>query len=159
MPRVYFDKEYSSVIKKLYEDKDEVTGQPVFKYLWQLMIFLAMVGRRKKKTCEFVKKLSTDSRTREIQSSYFESERKDGIVYLLALDQMRDGEILREGSENESKIWQYLESFAQIGIEEVDSWLLEYQFLAPKDVLFAKMKEVAKVNIDNIDKVFVKPKF
>lgn len=157
MASLYFDNRYSSVVEKLYDNKDETTGKGVFDTLWQLMIFLAMVGRQKQESCKGEVRLETKNRFREIKDFIFEQAHKDGIAYLLAIDQEQNGEILREG--NEDKIWQYLEIYAAIGIEEVDSWLLQYNSLNPREVILTKMKEMASSNIKNERPVFSPPKY
>lgn len=157
MPSLYFDKRYTDVVSALYDDKDEVTGKGVFDSLWQLMIFLAMVGRQKKKIFTNMQRLEPKNRVREIKESIFEQVNKDGIAYLLAIDQDQNGEILREG--NEDKIWQYLEISAAVGIKEVKSWLAENHQLHPRDVILTKIKEMAQRNLSGEVETFKPPVF
>jgi len=157
MPSLYFDKRYTDVVNALYDDKDKITGKGVFDSLWQLMIFLAMVGRQKEKNFTKMQRLEAKNRVREIKESIFEQTNKDGFVYLLAIDQDQSGEILREG--NEDKIWQYLEISAAVGIKEVKSWLTENHQLHPRDVILTKIKETAQRNLSGETETFKPPVF
>jgi len=155
MPSVAFDSEFINIFNKLCEEKDETTGQSIFKFNWEFMIFLAMVGRHKKDSCSKVDKIPTNRRVKDIKDVTFEQANKVGIVYALGIDQSKGGDILRDDDDNES--WLYLEKFAQIGIEEVYSWFVEFPAMKPSDLILSKIKEIAESNISK--KEFIKPNF
>jgi len=119
------------------------------------MIFLAMVGRHKKESCSKVEKIPTNRRVKDIKDVTFEQANKVGIVYALGIDQSKGGDILRDDDDNES--WLYLEKFAQIGMEEVYSWFVEFPTMKPSDLILSKIKEIAESNISK--KEFIKPNF
>ena len=104
------------------------------------MIFAAMVGRHRNDTCENVD--FSSSRVNEIADRVFENNNLDGIVYLLALDAERDGEILREGNENE--LWKYLEKYAMLGMQEIDKWLSKDPLAKAHDLILQQMKIEAR---------------
>lgn len=153
MASVYFDGAFSERVQQLAVEKDEDTGNTVFPNLFSLMIFSAMVGRHYKDSCSNVK---VESRINEIPDRIFISNNLDGIVYLLALDSTKDGEILREGNENE--LWRYLENFALLGMQEIDLWLKEEPYLRVHDVILHFMKIEASKAVDK-DKEAVHPNF
>lgn len=141
MANVYFDGRFSERVRQLAVEKDEDTGNTVFPNFFSLMIFSAMVGRHYKDSCSNVK---VESRINEIPDRIFINNNLDGIAYLLALDSTKDGEILREGNENE--LWRYLENFAMLGMQEIDLWLKDEPYLKAHDVILHFMKiEAAKV--------------
>ena len=128
---------------RLVVERDEDTGNTIFPNLFSLMIFAAMVGRHYKDSCSNVK---VESRINEIPDRIFIGNNLDGIVYLLALDSTKDGEILREGNENE--LWKYLENFAMLGMQEIDLWLKEKPYLKAHDVILFFMKIEATKAVD-----------
>jgi dnd system-associated protein 4 len=153
MANVYFDGSFSERVRQLVVEKDEDTGNTVFPNLFSLMIFAAMVGRHYKDSCSNVK---VESRINEIADRIFIGNNLDGIVYLLALDSTKDGEILREGNENE--LWKFLENFAMLGMQEIDLWLKEEPYLKAHDVLLHFMKIEAGKAVDE-DKEAAHPNF
>ncbi|HIF36977.1 MAG TPA: hypothetical protein EYQ70_00940 [Marine Group III euryarchaeote] len=140
MANVYFDGYYSNRIKQLAVERDERTGKSIFSNNYSLMIFAAMVGRHHNDTCENVD--FSSSRVNEIADRVFENNNLDGIVYLLALDAERDGEILREGNENE--LWKYLEKYAMLGMQEIDKWLSKDPLAKAHDLILQQMKIEAR---------------
>jgi len=153
MPSVYFDGSFSERVRQLAVEKDEGTGNAIFPNLFSLMIFAAMVGRHYKDSCSNVK---VDSKINEIPDRIFIANNLDGIAYLLALDSTKDGEILREGNENE--LWKYLENYAMLGMQEIDLWLKEEPYLKAHDVILHFMKIEAAKAVDE-DKKAVHPVF
>jgi dnd system-associated protein 4 len=153
MANVYFDGSFSERVRQLVVEKDEDTGNTVFPNLFSLMIFAAMVGRHYKDSCSNVK---VESRINEISDRIFIGNNLDGIVYLLALDSTKDGEILREGNENE--LWKFLENFAMLGMQEIDLWLKDEPYLKAHDVLLHFMKIEAAKAVDE-DKESAHPNF
>ena len=134
------DGQFSELISKLFDEPDKDTGDKLFPTLVDLMVFAAMVGRDKFKSCADAK-LAPNGR--EISSDVIQNKNRDGIAYLLALDDNRDGNILRE--ENDKEMWGYLEKFASLGLQEIEIWLNGTGSLNvdPKDIILEKMKEIA----------------
>jgi len=140
---LYLDKKFSSTVSKLYDEKDLVTNERLFPNLVDVMVFAAMVGRDTFDDCKG-RKVGADGR--EVPSRLFstiQTGSKDGIAYLLALDHNNDGNILRE--ENDKEMWDYMENYASLGLEQIHSWLEGKGNLNidVKDILLEKMKEVA----------------
>ena len=140
---LYLDKKFSTTVNKLYDEKDPVTSERLFPNLVDVMVFAAMVGRDTFDDCKG-RKVGTDGR--EVPSRFFSTAgtgSKDGIAYLLALDYKNDGNILRE--ENDKEMWDYMENYSSLGLEQIHSWLEGKGNLNidVKDILLEKMKEVA----------------
>jgi len=155
MANVYFDGRFVERVRQLTVERDEETGNSVFPNLFSLMIFAAMVGRHYKDSCNNVK---VESRINEIADRVFIGNNLDGIAYLLALDATKDGEILREGNENE--LWKYLENFALLGMQEIDLWLQEEPYMKAHDVILHNMKiEAAKAISDGSEAETIHPVF
>ena len=66
---------------------------------------------------------------------------KQNIAYLLALDGTKSGEIMRAGNENE--IWKYLESYAYLGCEEINKWIIDSPIDEVYEVVLNKIMEAA----------------
>ena len=137
---LHLDIQFTDIINKLFDDKDSVTGDRIFPTLVDLMIFAAMVGRDKFDDCSDVKVGTTG---REISSDVIQNQRKDGIAYLLALDNDNDGNILRE--ENEKEMWAFLQNYAFLGLQQIEIWFSDPSNanIEPKDIILEKMKETA----------------
>jgi dnd system-associated protein 4 len=137
---LHLDGKFTDLISKLFDEPDKDTGEKIFPTLVDLMVFAAMVGRDKFKSCNDVK-LTPGGR--EISSHVIQNLNRDGIAYLLALDDNRDGNILRE--ENDKEMWGYLEKFSSLGLQEIEVWLNGSGSLNvdPKDIILEKMKEIA----------------
>ena len=137
---LFLDKRFTNTVKKLYDEKDKDTGEGLFPTLVDVMVFAAMVGRDTFDDCSGVK-IGTDGR--EVPSRFVQSQNRDGIAYLLALDHNKDGNILRE--ENDKEMWDYLQNYASLGLQQIHTWLEGKGNLNvdPKDVLLEKMKELA----------------
>jgi len=150
MPNLYFDGKYSNRIHKFVQEKYDDTDKTVFETLYHFMVFLAMIGRNNHQNCN---NIEIKDRTNEILDSRFVQNDLDGIAYLLAIENAQDGNILREG--NEKQLWKYLENFAALGMEELDTWLEESPSLDPRDVVLSKMQEIALDDItpDNDEKL------
>ena len=137
MPNVFFDESYSNLIDRLaIKEKDPDSDQPIYKNYYNLLIFLAMVGRHHHENCDHGK--IQGKKIHEVSDKLFEANNLDGYAYLLALDSAKDGEILRGNNDNE--MWSYLEKYANLGIQIVDTWFLKEPHLNPVDILITQIK-------------------
>ena len=137
MPNVHFDESYSSLIDRLaIKEKDTDSGQPIYKNYYNLIIFLAMVGRHHHVNCDHGK--IQGRKIHEVPDRLFETNNLDGYAYLLALDSTKDGEILRGNNDNE--MWSYLEKYANLGMQIVDSWFSKEPHLNTVDILISQIK-------------------
>ena len=146
MATVFFDKQHTKLVNLFCEEKDPITLRPIFSTNLNFMVFAATVGRSISDSC---KGISIDRGPKEIKDSTFKSIGKDSIVYLLALDGERDGEILRNGNENE--VYKYIENYAFIGCQEIEKWLADRFDDKPYEVLLDKIMESAEnlINTSN----------
>jgi len=137
---LFLDKKFSVTVGKLFDEKDTETGERLFPTLVDVMVFAAMVGRDSFDDCSGTK-VGTDGR--EVPTRFIQTQNRDGIAYLLALDNNQDGNILRE--ENDKEMWDYLQNYASLGLQQIHSWLEGKGNLntSPKDILLEKMKEIA----------------
>jgi len=137
MPNVYFDENYSPLIDRLaIEEKDPNSGLPIYKNYYNLMIFLAMVGRHHHDNCEYGQ--IQGKKIHEIPERIFERSNLDGYAYLLAIESTQGGEILR--GDKDPQMWSYLEKYANLGIQIVDSWFSSEPNLDPVDILISQIK-------------------
>ena len=116
---LHLDEQFSDTINKLFDEKDRETGERLFPTLVDLMVFAAMVGREAFDDCKGVK-VSTNGR--EISSDVVLNLNRDGIAYLLALDDNQDRNILRE--ENDKEMWDYPQNYAFLGLQQIEKWLV-----------------------------------
>ena len=82
---LHLDGQFTDLISKLFDEPDKDTGDKLFPTLVDLMVFAAMVGRDKFKNCNDVK---LSSNGREISSDVIQNKNRDGVAYLLALDEI-----------------------------------------------------------------------
>jgi len=143
MVSVYFPEEHKPLIDLLIERREE-TGSPTFPTMMHLMCFAAMVGYSESRE-GFQER--TFRKGSEIKSEIFDGDGKDGLAYLLAMQETGSGEILREGKESDCYI--FLEHYASIGLQIIDSWTSNN----PTDVdgietLLNQMKNEAHLRLD-----------
>ena len=139
MATVYFDKEHSSRVTNFCEDKNKTTKKSIFRTNMDFMIFAAMVGRSTKDSCKDIK---ISKSNKEIPDRIFTNGDKDGVPYLLALEGEKNGEILRDGSENE--LYKYIENYAFLGCQEIENWIAERPLDDLHDIVLDKIKKAAE---------------
>ena len=118
MATIFLPNEYKAVAQSLCDNKLESTGTSSLSSYMELACLAAMVAYS-----ENGNELEADSfeNGNEIPSRIFEGNQRDGIVYLLALQLEKDGEILRDGRENDC--WKIAERYAAAGMKILDEWL------------------------------------
>lgn len=112
------------------------SGIKIFPNFMELFLFAAMVGY------DFGKKEELDSKARDIEIKDHTFAKNDGLVFLLALNEKEDGEILRDN--NEADCWRIVEEYANGGFGVIEGWLVE----SPSDAdgantILRKIKEQA----------------
>jgi hypothetical protein len=111
------------------------------------MIFAAMIGRKFNESTEDVK---VEKGNKEIPDRIFKNMDKDSIVYLLALDAEKNGEILRGDDDN--KLWKYIENYAYLGCQEIEKWIAERVGHDLEDILLEQIKQIAlTIEENNLD--------
>ena len=103
------------------------------------MIFAAMVGRNSNKSCKDVK---IEKGSKEIKDSTFISGHNDGYAFLLALEGENNGNILRDGNENE--LYKYIENYAFLGCEEIEKWISDRPNDELHDIVLDQMMNSAE---------------
>ena len=93
------------------------SGKP-FPTNMELSIFAAMVGHSESLSEE----VGTNNRGNEIPESIYKNNDRDGMVYLLALDETGDPDILRE--EKNLQAWKIFESYAAGGLRKIHEWMV-----------------------------------
>jgi dnd system-associated protein 4 len=83
------------------------------------MVFAAMVGYSQKR---FVP-VEAKKRGPEIYEEIFARNKTDGLVFLLALDAEKDGDVLRDSREGDC--WKHIEGYAEGGFQIIQQWLLD----------------------------------
>lgn len=111
-------KKYEGLVRQLAEAVHPHAGRPIFPTMRELMCFAAVVGF----DCERKKPLETT--TMEIDGRTFENHQQSlDLIYLIALADAKDAEVLREDSEDQCL--SIFEQYAEGGFEELSAWLKE----------------------------------
>ena len=124
MATIYISNAHKEVAERLARNPTAIAEKPIFSTYMHLMVFAAMVGYANGKNSS----VEAKNRGEEVEDQVFERRGLDGLVYLLALDEKKDGNILREDKVNEC--WRLVERYAEGGFEIIQQWLLD----APGDV-------------------------
>ena len=135
MATVFFDKEHSQLVEKFTKISIDSEKQ-IFSSNYEFMIFAAMVGRYTHDSCDDVQ---IKRGLMQIKDHTFKS--KQSIAYLLALESVKDGQIMKAGNENE--IWKYIERYAYLGCEEIKKWIIDSPIEDLHDVVLEKVMEAA----------------
>lgn len=92
-------------------------GIPVFQYIKDLMVFAATVGH------SIGQKKPVEGDTVSITLDTYSSDQKDGFVYILALLEAKDANVLRPENLNEAVC--VFEEYCNAGLYEIQRWLDE----------------------------------
>jgi dnd system-associated protein 4 len=110
--------QFEDLVTKLARDPHPVTGKNIFHTIRELMCFAAVLG------FEYDRRGTLDSTTKIVEGDIFVNNQQSlDLIYLIALAAEKDGEILRE--ENEEKMYQIFEEYAQGGFEILEQWMKE----------------------------------
>ncbi len=111
-------KRHESMVRQLAETSHPHAGRPIFPTMRELMCFAAALG------FENDRKKPLETTTMEIDGRTFENHQQSlDLIYLLALADARDAEVLRD--EHEEKCLEIFEQYAEGGFEEISAWLKE----------------------------------
>lgn len=115
MPSIFRDAKYNELADRLALNALSSTGQRLFDTFMDLMIFAAAIG------FSSGKRIPLETKGLEIREVTFENNQKDGLIYLLALINTKDGNILRD--ENSAECWKIFEEYANGGMQILDNYL------------------------------------
>jgi len=135
MATVCFDKEHSQLVD-MFTKASADSEKQIFSSNYEFMIFAAMVGRYTHSSCDNVQ---INRGSMQIKDHTFKD--KQSIAYLLALESVKDGKIMKSGNENE--IWKYIERYAYLGCEEIKKWIINSPIEDLHDVVLEKIMEAA----------------
>lgn len=130
--------EQEDLIKALAERPHGDTKRSIFPTMRDALAFAAAVGYANKK------RRPLDEKTNDIPFRIFESKPEViDFMYLVALMETEDKDLLRPTSESEDKVATIFEEYAKGGLEVIGDWIREQ----PKDVygaetLIAKLQSV-----------------
>jgi dnd system-associated protein 4 len=119
MATIYIPNEYQELAERLGRRSTSKADKPIFNTYMQLMVFAAMIGFEKGAEEE----ADSKSKGAEVYSEIFERNSLDGVAYLLAIQDTKGADILRDKAENEC--WKVIENYAALGLGEINNWLLE----------------------------------
>lgn len=109
---------HEALVRQLAESSHPHAGRPIFPTMRELMCFAAVLGFEKGK------KFPLDPQTKEIDGRTFENHQQSiDVLYLLALADAKDAEVLREN--NEDEYISIFEQYAEGGFREIEAWLKE----------------------------------
>ena len=118
MRSVRRSKQHESLVRLLAETNHPDSARPIFPTMRELLCFAAVLG------FERDKKESLDATTMEIDGRTFENHQQSlDLIYLLALADKKDAEVLRE--DNEDQCLGIFEQYAEGGFQEIATWLKE----------------------------------
>ena len=113
--------EFENLVQKLGNTEHPVTKKSLFPTIRDVICFAGILG------FEHDPRKPLSSNTNEVDARIWSnSQQALDLVYLIALASEKDGEILRE--ENEDKMVQIFEEYAQGGLEIVESWMKQSPF-------------------------------
>lgn len=145
MAAVAISSKYRNLAEKLTYGSSG--GVKVFPNYMELFLFAAMVGY------EGGKREELDPKSRDIEIKDHTFSKNDGLVYLLALNEKEDGEILRDN--NEAECWRIVEEYANGGFGLIEEWLVD----SPSDTdgvntVLRKIKEQAiRISKTDLEKI------
>jgi dnd system-associated protein 4 len=150
-------KEHEDLVSRLCTEKNSITGKTIFPTGKDLMIFAAMVGYT---AGSRVKLAGRGSKvTTQIFLRVYESDDKDGFIYLLALLDSQDPLILKQ--ERLAEAIAIFEEYCNAGLFEITNWLKDNQGdLEGADTLADQLyKRLAADSLGDKSNIKVRPSF
>ncbi len=119
MKNVYRDNRHDTLVKRLAGDINHpLMKTSLFPFIRELLCFAALVGYAEGE------KTALSKTTSEIPGRVFEnSDEAQDIIYLLALVEKRDADILR--NEREAEAISIFEQYANGGLDVISRWISE----------------------------------
>lgn len=118
MRSIKWSLEYEPLMKQMCEQAHPITKHTIFGTHWEFLCFAAVVG------WHFKLKSKISGETKEIPSRIYENkDRAIDLMYLLAISEKQDGDVLRE--ENENSVVEVFEVYAHGGLKTIKGWLKE----------------------------------
>lgn len=108
-------RKYESLVERLCSSKSTYSKRPIFEFNKDLMVFAAVVGH------SLNKKESLDSDSIQITLHTYASDEKDGYIYLIALLQDRNVEILKD--DNILNAVKIFEEYCGGGLSVIQGWM------------------------------------
>lgn len=110
---------YRSLIEKLAQANHSIAGRSIFPTMRDLLCFAAVLGFENDRHAEL------NAKNFEIVDGrvFLNSQQAIDLLYLVSLADSKDSEILRD--ENEEKMVDIFERYAQGGFEIIEGWLNE----------------------------------
>lgn len=119
MATVFFDEEFRDLVEKLAREKPSFASRPIFPTLLDLGVFCALLGYHEDRTRE----VPPNKQGNAITESAFVNMGKEPIVFLLALQIKKSGDVLRE--KHESECWSIFQDYMNGGFEVMQEWFVE----------------------------------
>jgi dnd system-associated protein 4 len=118
MKNIYRDDRHETLVKRLAEQPHPLLNGSLFPTIRELLCFAAVVGYAEGE------KKALGKKTSEIPGRVFEnSDTAQDIIFLLALADNKNPDILR--NENESEAVSIFESYANGGLDVISRWIGE----------------------------------
>ena len=109
------NRKYEPLVEKLCSQKSSYSNKPLFEFNKDLMVFAAVLGY------SLSEKERVDKNGIQITLNTYSSDDKDGYIYLIALLEKRNVEILKQGNIREAvKIF---EEYCNGGLSVIQSWM------------------------------------
>ena len=148
MADVNWHSKYEAMVDKLTSPEDH-SNTKIFETNKDLIKFAAMVG------CKFERTEKPDTNAKAIPLRIFESTRDEELIFLVAMMERKDANILRKDKyqDNENEAVKIFEAYANGGLAQIQEWLDEGP---EKQVLLEKITECFrnKIKVKDGDIVF-----
>lgn len=142
MASINCDSSFTELIEQLCSKELNSSGVEVgtglFPEYRDVVMFAAMVGYKQDETKK------PDSQGKTLPMRVFESARYDELIFLVALMNKQDANILRKDDyqDNENEVVEIFESYANGGLKVISSWISEEDgFDQSRQVLLEKITE------------------
>jgi dnd system-associated protein 4 len=112
---VFRNRKYHALVERLCVRKSQYSNRPIFDFNKDLMVFAAMVGHKNNK------KEKVEKEPVQITLGTYSSDEKDGYIYLLALLEYQEAEILKD--DNISKAVKLFEAYCNGGLSIIQAWM------------------------------------
>ncbi len=136
LPNIHRSKKHEAMVQRLCMEKEGGMTKQLFPTIREFMCFCALLGYALSRRRELDKSYGPHE---DIAGAQFDRGDSEDIVFMIALADSRDTDILRLGREADAVA--IFEEYAFGGMEIVNDWLLQNGGEAPDSAILAGLKQ------------------
>ena len=144
-PNINRSRKHEEMVQRLAMEKLPGSDRTIFPTIRELLCFSALLGYSEQRRLPLDKEQGVE----DISYQQFERGDAEDLIYLIALAETKDPEILKDGEEN--RCANIFEEYANGGLQIIHEAMLRTGGEYPDRDILEQLKELNYLNIDDVD--------